>query len=153
MTEIEDKIKLAVEKTETKRRFLLSEIEINKVDNKVTLQKVLSNIKNEGFEKTAKKFSISESSAYGGNIGWIDQKDLSKNIYENIKNLKTDEISQPINLDNTIVLIKKTGEKTFDKNIEKIKNRILMQEKEKKLQMFSNSHFSNLEKTVQINFL
>ncbi len=153
MTEIEAKIKLAVEKTETKRKFLLSEIEINKDDNKLNLQKVLSNIKSEGFEKTAKKFSISESSAYGGNIGWIDQKDLSKNIYENIKNLKTDEISQPINLDNTIVLIKKTGEKTFDKNIEKIKNRILMQEKEKKLQMFSNSHFSNLEKTVQINFL
>ena len=90
---------------------------------------------------------------YGGNIGWIDQKDLSKKVYKNIKDLKINEISEPIRLENTMVIIKKAGEKTFDKNVEKIKNRILMEEKEKKLQMFSNSHFSNLRKTVQINFL
>jgi len=154
MSEVEDKIKSEIEKTETKRQFLLSEIEINQEDNnEITLNEILNNIKKEGFEKTAKKFSISESSAYGGNIGWIYKKDLSKKIYENIKDLKVNEISQPINLNNTVVIIKKVGEKTFDKNVEKIKNRILMEEKEKKLQMFSNAHFSNLRKTIQVNYL
>ena len=154
MSEVEERIKLEIEKTETKRTFLLSEIEINQEDyNEIILKEILNNIEKEGFEKTAKKFSISESSVYGGNIGWINQKDLSKKVYKNIKDLKVNEISEPISLENTMVIIKKTGEKTFDKNVEKIKNKILMQEKEKKLQMFSNSHFSNLEKTVQINFL
>tara|TARA_Y100001970_G_C14257115_1_gene876354 strand:- start:5073 stop:5996 length:924 start_codon:yes stop_codon:yes gene_type:complete len=154
MSEVEDRIKLEIERTETKRRFLLSEIEINQDENSnIVLNKILNNIKNQGFEKTAKEFSVSPSSDNGGNIGWIDQKDLSKKVYENIKNLKINEISKPIKLETTLVIIKKTDEKTFDKNLEKIKNRVLMQEKEKKLQMFSNSHYSNLRNTIQINFL
>ena len=52
-----------------------------------------------------------------------------------------------------ILLIKKTGEKVIEKDIEKIKNRIVRQEKEKKLQMFSKAHYSKLEKTIQISFL
>ena len=107
----------------------------------------------EGFEKTAKKFSVSSSSEYGGNIGWINQKDLSKKIYENIKLLKTEGISKPIFFDETIVIIKKLGERKYGKNIENIKNRVVRQEKEKKLQMFSKSHYSKLEKIIQISFL
>ena len=45
------------------------------------------------------------------------------------------------------------GERVFDKDIEKIKNNIIEIEKNKKLKMFSNSHYSNLERTIQINFL
>ena len=74
-------------------------------------------------------------------------------IYKNIKFLKTEEISKPIYLNDTIVIIKKIGERVFEKNIEKIKNRIVRQEKEKKLQMFSKAHYSKLEKTIQISFL
>ena len=154
MSEVEERIKLEIEKTETKRTFLLSEIEINQEDyNEIILKEILNNKEKEGFEKTAKKFSISASSSYGGNIGWIDKRDLSEKIYNGIKNLKTDEHSEPIYLANTIVIIKKVGEKVFEKDIEKIKNNIIRIEKENKLQMFSKSHYSNLERTVQINFL
>ena len=47
------------------------------------------------------------------------------------------------------MIIKKTGERVFEKNIEKIKNKIVREEKEKKLQMFSKAHYSKLEKTIQ----
>ena len=153
--ELENKIRAEIEKVNEERMFLLSEIEINRVNEneKVILDKILKSIQAEGFEKTAKKFSVSSSSEYGGNIGWINQKKLSKKIYENIKLLKTEEISKPIFLDETIVIIKKVGERKYGKNIENIKNRVVRQEKEKKLQMFSKSHYSKLEKTIQINFL
>ena len=153
--ELEDKIRIEIENTDEKRLFLISEIEINRTqdDINITLENIYKNIQIQGFEETAKKFSISNSSEYGGNIGWVDQNDLSKLIFKNIKNLKTEEISEPIFLDDTIVIIKKTGEKVFEKNIETIKNRIINKEKEKKLQMFSKSHYSNLEKTIQISFL
>tara|TARA_Y100001958_G_scaffold149467_1_gene132164 strand:+ start:671 stop:1612 length:942 start_codon:yes stop_codon:yes gene_type:complete len=153
--ELEDKIRIEIENTDEKRLFLISEIEINRTqdDINITLENIYKNIQIQGFEETAKKFSISNSSEYGGNIGWVDQNDLSKLIFQNIKNLKTEEISEPIFLDDTIVIIKKTGEKVFEKNIETIKNRIINKEKEKKLQMFSKSHYSNLEKTIQISFL
>ena len=153
--EMENKIRFEMENIKEKRLFLLSEIEINLTKNneKETLNNIYKNIETEGFENTAKKFSISNSSQYGGNIGWIDEKNLSKKIFENIKFLKTEELSKPIYLDDTIVIIKKVGEKVFEKNIEKVKNRIVRQEKEKKLQMFSKAHYSKLEKTIQISFL
>ena len=153
--EMENKIRFEMENIKEKRLFLLSEIEINLTQNneKETLNNIYKNIETEGFENTAKKFSISNSSQYGGNIGWIDEKNLSKKIFENIKFLKTEELSKPIYLDDTIVIIKKVGEKVFEKNIEKVKNRIVRQEKEKKLQMFSKAHYSKLEKTIQISFL
>jgi len=153
MSEVEEKINSEIEKLESNRKFLLSEIEIPKEGTEITVDKVISNIKKEGFENTAKKFSISQSAEYGGNIGWIDEKKLSKKINDNIKNLKTDELSKPIFFENTIVIFKKMGEKVYEKNIQEIKNRIVKIEKQKKLQMFSNSHFSNLERTTQINFL
>ena len=34
-----------------------------------------------------------------------------------------------------------------------IKEQIVNEEKEKKLKMFSNLHFTNLERSIQINFL
>ncbi len=153
--EMENKIRFEMENIKEKRLFLLSEIEINLTQNneKETLNNIYKNIETEGFENTAKKFSISNSSQYGGNIGWIDENNLSKKIFENVKFLKTEEISKPIYLGDTIVIIKKSGEKVFEKNIEKVKNRIVRQEKEKKLQMFSKAHYSKLEKTIQISFL
>ena len=155
MSEIENKINAELGVVETNRVVLLSEIEINRPEenDKIVVNKVMENIKKEGFENTAKKFSISKSSEFGGNIGWLNEKKLSKKVYDNIKNLKTNELSKPIYLKETIVIIKKMGEKIHEKNIEKIKDRIVKIEKEKKLKMFSNSHFSNLERTTQVDFL
>ncbi len=153
-SEIENKISSEIQKTQSKKLFLLSEIEVNQSEkNHIILKNIFDSIKNEGFENTAKKFSISKSAEYGGNIGWVDQKDLSKNIYENIASLKTDQISKPIYFDNTIVIIKKVGEKVFEKDINKIKDKVVRMEKEKKLQMFSKAHYANLEKIIQVNFL
>ena len=155
MSEIEDKINSEMEDLKPNRDLLLSEIEINlpKDEVRVTINKIMDNIKKEGFENTAKKFSISESATYGGNIGWINEKNLSRKVYENIKNLKVEEIGKPIFTESTIVIIKKNGEKVYEKNIKNIKDKIVRMEKEKKLQMFSNAHYSKLERTTQINFL
>tara|TARA_Y100001970_G_scaffold36919_1_gene45555 strand:+ start:1221 stop:2147 length:927 start_codon:yes stop_codon:yes gene_type:complete len=153
MNEIEDKINQEIENTKEKRRFLLYEIEIGKTDNSANVKKVIDNIKLEGFENTAKKFSISKSSQYGGNIGWVNDNNLAKKVYQSIKDLKINEVSDPIYLDETILFIKKVSEKTFGKKIENIKDKVVKSEKLKKLQMFSNAHYSNLKKTTQINFL
>mgnify|MGYP001224600043 FL=1 len=155
MNEVEEKINYEIQKLEANKKFLLSEIQINAPEDNIqpTINKIMDNIKTEGFESTAKKFSIAKSAEQGGNIGWIDEKKLSKKIYENIKDLKTDEIGSPIVLENVIIIVKKMGEKVYEKNIEKVKDNIIKIEKQKKLKMFSNSHYSNLERVTQINFL
>ena len=76
-----------------------------------------------------------------------------KSVDNPVKNLNTNEIGKPLVMGNTILIIKKMGEKIYDKNIEKFKDDIVRVEKDKKLKMFSNSHYSNLERITQINFL
>ena len=69
-------------------------------------------------------------------------------IYKNKISLNTAEIEDKIQ-------IKVEGLKgNSDQNeINLIKEQIINQEKEKKLKMFSNMHFSNLERSIQIKFL
>ena len=52
-----------------------------------------------------------------------------------------------------MIIILKKDEKNNSYNLENIKNNIVKQEKMKKLEMFSNSHYSDLEKKTNINFL
>ena len=69
-------------------------------------------------------------------------------IYKNKISLNTVEIENKINLE-----LENLEDKNDEKKIEIIKQNIVNQEKDKKLQMFSNSHYSNLERTIQIKFL
>ena len=155
MNEVEEKINSEIQKSDSSKSFLLSEIQVNlpEGDPQVVVKKIMDNIKMEGFEITAKKFSLAKSAENGGNIGWVKGNELSKNIYNNIKNLETNETGEPIFLENVIIIVKKMGEKVYEKNLEKVKDNIIRIEKQKKLKMFSNSHYSNLERITQINFL
>ena len=69
-------------------------------------------------------------------------------IYKNKISLNTVEIENKINLE-----LENLEDKNDEKKIEMIKQNVVNQEKNKKLQMFSNSHYSNLERTIQIKFL
>jgi hypothetical protein len=69
-------------------------------------------------------------------------------LYKNKISLNTVEIKNKINLE-----LENLKDKNDEKKIEMIKQNIINQEKDKKLQMFSNSHYSNLERAIQIKFL
>lgn len=155
MGEVEEILNNTIKNTVSRKDFLLSEIEINLPNNEMQLviKKIMGNIEMEGFENTAKKYSISQTAERGGSLGWMNEKKLSGKILENIKNLKTNEVGKPIILENSIVFLKKMGEKVYEKDVKKLKDNIIKIEKEKKLKMFSNSHYSNLERVTQINFL
>ena len=153
--EIENKINSELEKIDLEKSLLLSEIQVNLSTEglEATADKVFSEIKKEGFENTARNLSISNSSEKGGSIGWISEKKLSETILKNIKDLKNGELSRPILVGEVVIIIKKIDEKKGSYNLEDIKKNIVNQEKMKKLEMFSNSHYSNLEKTTRIKFL
>ena len=68
-------------------------------------------------------------------------------------NLKIKQVSNPIQINKNIVIIKLNDKRTFIKNnlnLVKIKNNIITKKKEEKLSIFSNSHYLNLEKKVYI---
>ena len=78
--------------------LLLSEILFDansKIDFQNRYEKILLDIENKGFKKTALIHSNSETATNGGLIGWIKEDNLSQNIRESISKLK--EVSfQPI---------------------------------------------------------
>ena len=92
---------------------------------------------NLSFDSLVKKFEI--------DLRW---NSMIFQIYKNKISLNTVEIENKINLE-----LENLEDKNDEKKIEIIKQNIVSQEKDKKLQMFSNSHYSNLERTMQIKFL
>ena len=68
-------------------------------------------------------------------------------IYKNKISLNAAEV------ENKLQLRLENLESPNDQKINLIKEQIVNSEKEKKLKMFSNMHFSNLERLIQINFL
>ena len=59
-----------------------------------------------GFDNTATLYSISESSKFGGKIGWLQEEALSKKIYEKITKLKINDISDVIKIDDKFIILK-----------------------------------------------
>ena len=113
----------------------LSEIEIMRNDNSSNdeiINKTLNEIKNNGFENTALKFSISNTSSQKGNMGWINSKIISKEVNDVIVNLSPGSISKPVIRENSIIFFKLNSERYIEnKDIDKeILKKILFSEKE-----------------------
>jgi len=153
--EIENKINAELDKVKSNKSLLLSEIQVNLSSEglEATTNKIFSKIKEDGFANAARALSISNSSKNGGNIGWVNENKLSKTIYEKVKNLKNGEMTGPILAEGVVIVIKKIDEKNTSYSLEDIKKNVVNQEKMKKLEMFSNSHYSDLEKKIKVKFL
>jgi len=134
----------------------LSEIEITKSDyDKGVINEIFELIKNEGFEVAAKKFSIGVTAQNGGQLGWVTKLSLSGKYLQQINKMTIKEISPPIINKNSVSIIKINNFKTNKNKIKdgELKKRVLTKKKEEKLNLFSRSHFSNLENTISISFL
>ena len=134
----------------------LSEIVIapqNEQELKKTIEKINETINSYGFETAANKFSISDSSKLGGNIGKVKENQLSEIIKNEIKKLEINEFSRPIYINNNYLIIKvnqkKRIEEKFDEN--KIVDEIIKMEKQKQYQNFSQIYFNKIKLNAHIN--
>ena len=98
--------------------------------------------------------SASESSKFNGELGWIEENQLSKSIKNEIKNIKIGEYTNPIKIrDGYIILYLK--DKKIEKEIididEKVKRQIAF-EKNRKLNEFSRQYFKKIAINQQIEW-
>ena len=94
----QDQLKKEVLKNKEKSVFKLSEIVFeaeNKEDYMKKLKMIKSEISNRGFESAALLYSISDSRSSGGELGWIDEASINKNLNNKIKKLQIGEYSEP----------------------------------------------------------
>lgn len=143
-------------KDNKEKEFFLSEIVFKKEKNqdiKELKSQIEQSIKEIGFNNTANIYSISESSKLGGKIGWVKEKTLSKNIYEKIKNLKSDEYSNVIKLENNFIILKVDEIKIVEKIINKEKEfqNLFTIERNKKLENYSRMYFNKKKSSYIIN--
>jgi len=143
-------------KNEKRRELFLSEIVFKKKkdeDLNDSILKIKKSISEIGFDNTANIYSISESSKFGGKIGWLKEEGLSKEIYESINNLEVKEYSDVIKIENNFIILRideiKIVENKIDKKKEKEK--LIQIERNKKLEKFSRIYFSKVKKNYLIN--
>ena len=156
LNEIDEQLKLSQNKNEIEE-FLISEIVLKRVENdkvKSRIEEITSQIETEGFEAVAMKSSISNSATKGGDLGWLNENQISKKFRSNIINTPIGSLAEPI-LMNEGILIFKLRDKRKVKNetdLEILKNQLVTTEKTKILNMYSTSHYDSLRRSVSIKF-
>ena len=154
----EEKLIQKINKLENKKtkEFFLSEIVFRKdinenIDN--TNIKIQKSIEEIGFDNTANLYSISESSKFGGKVGWIKEESLSKKIFDKIKTLEVNEYTNVIKLENNFIILRIDEIKIVSDNIDRKKEfqKILQMERNKKLEKFSRIFFNKTKKNYSIN--
>ena len=149
---IKSELKKQIKKEKKIEEYNLSEIVLEKWDQN-KLSEIKKSIQEKGFVETANLYSDSVSSVKGGSIGWVVSKSISSEYLKEISKLKKTQISEPIKVNNNIVIIRLNDKRILDEsnlNLVEIEKKIINQKKEEKLNIFSNSHYLNLEKKAYI---
>ena len=140
------------------KSFLLSEIffEITDSSNLDDKFKEIKNVINDkGFEFAALKYSISSTSNLGGKLDWINENSLNKIIREQLNNLKINQLTEPISLQDGFLILKindiQTTKVEIDTNKELIK--LKNYEKNNQLNQYSKIYFNKIKKSLEISEL
>ncbi len=157
----ESEINLQLEKTlkENKENFefRLTELIIsyeNKTDREDKINLINQEIKEKGFDKVLRNYNKSLTDSYG-DLGWINSQSLSKNIFDAIKDLKINEVSNPIILSNDLLFLRvkdKRKIKLKNENIAEIKKQILKIKENQRYVLYSASHLSKLKNIATIEY-
>ena len=148
--------KINLMNNKTRQEYLLSEIVFEKKKN-TELKTLINNIKTSiseiGFNNTANIYSISESSKYGGKIGWVDENNLSQTIFNNLKKINKGEVTDVIQIGNNYLLLKieeiKKTEISINKKVELEK--MIKFESNKQLNQYSRIFFNKVKLNYSIN--
>lgn len=116
------------------------------------IKEVIDTINFYGFETAANKFSISDTSKFGGNIGKVKENQIATNLKKEIQKLKVNEFSKPIYINNNYLIIKVNKKNIINEkfNEDEIVKEIIKIEKDKQYQNFSQIYFKKIKLNAQI---
>ena len=117
--------------------------------------KIEESIKEIGFKNSANIYSVSNSSKFGGDIGWITEKELSNKILNKIVNLKIGQHTKPIPTGSSFLILKINDLKNEKKirNIDQEVNKRIKFETDRQLEQFSKIHYNKVKINTDINEL
>jgi len=154
-TVLKKKLKTKMLKTK-KYEYNLSEIlfEVEQKENlKNKYKKISDYINFNDFKAAAARYSISDSSNKGGEIGWVKETLLSNEINNILSKMNENEISNPIKYPNGYLILKINKKKIIKQviNIDKELENLIRFETNKQLNQFSLLLFKKLKQNTVIN--
>ena len=120
--------------------------------------KIIESIKDEGFEKTAIIFSISDTSKNGGSIGWIKKNSLNPKINKALEKINIGEFTEPIVIPGGFLILKLKDVKTeknqiSNDNLENELSKLIRQKTNEQLNQYSLIYYKKIEKNTPIHEL
>ena len=139
-----------------KKEYFISEIVFKKnKDQNINekINQVNSSIKEIGFSNTANLYSISETSKYGGQIGWVDLSNFSELVQNSLKNKKEGELTNVIQVRNNYIIIRVEKIKIEKNQINKKTelDKLVKFETNRQLNQFSKIYFDKSKINYSIN--
>ena len=125
-----------------------------KKKDQITIDDVIENIKEEGFENTAIQFSSSPTAQQGGNLGWVSESKLSKLLLKSIKKTKIGSITEPISVSGGVLILKVENKRVEETNmdIDKKMKKLIEIEKNNQLNNFSTNYFNQVKNNIKIKY-
>ena len=155
-----EKLKNEIKNNQNKKDqkiYQLSEIVFQKSqqDNLNKIRDINESIKEIGFKNSANIYSISDSSKFGGAVGWIEEEKLSKKISSELKKLEVGQHTLPINTGNSFIILRIDEIKYEIRSIDEKQEleRKISFERNRQLKKFSKIHYGKIKINSNINEL
>ena len=151
--ELKEKIKRQID---NKKAFNLSEIVFqieNLNDLKNTYEIIKSDINKLGFENAVLKYSVSNTSNEGGDLGWVDETLINNKILEELKAMSIGSITNPIRIPSGFLILKVKDVKKIetDLDLDQEVKKLINYEKEKQLNNYASIYFNKIKNNLKIN--
>jgi peptidyl-prolyl cis-trans isomerase SurA len=158
--QITSELNKVISERKTLEQYNLAEIEVDILDEKkenILIREIKLNIENEGFENTAKKYSISNTALSGGNLGWVNSASLSDAILNELNKLSIGEVTEPMKTLDKILFLKLIEKKEISnlENIDlvKLKKSLVTSASNQIFDMHSKSHLSKKKNLTVIKII
>mgnify|MGYP001325527999 FL=1 len=145
-----------LKKNDEQSEFLLAEILFNvnegeNLDDKYNL--ITNSIKKINFSQAALAYSTSNTANKGGKLGWVAESILSEKIFNELKNLKIGEHTNPILVPGGFLILKLLDLRNISKDfdLDNEVKKIVRKKTNQQLNRFSNIYFNKLKKDITIN--
>ena len=155
--QLKEKVKKLIS-TKKQKKYSLSEILFDKKNNsnfEKKLEDINQSISEIGFKNTANIYSISDSSKFGGKIGWIEEQKLSTKILEQLKVLEVGQYTSPLQVGSSFLILKIEEIKYENAiiNEDEELNKMIQFETSKQLDQFSKIFYGKIKINSFINEL
>ena len=135
--------------------YFLKEILFNLEENENLEKKYLdikNTIKSTGFENAANIYSVSDTSKFGGEIGWVNKLQLSTKITSQLDKIEIGDLTNYIPVGNSYLIIKLDNKRKIKSeiNLDEETEILIQKETDRQLNQYSINLFNKLKKNIFI---